>query len=393
MKILYITNRLDVGGIETNIVRLAQELTRRGHTIMVVSGIGTLVPEVQEAGARHLAVDINLRNPRQILGTIQELSCILSGEQPDIVHLFSASGAVLMFLARIQMRVASRRRWEGPVITAIMGIHTEAAWRTYSRAFLTCLGASRVVIISPAIDKLVRRLPVNRKRISHLPIIGVDIPDVNPQEVANLRQDLGLAPSEVVITTIGRATPYKRHSLFLDAAHLVAPAWPQARFLVVGAAEESRLHEQITRLNLGAARLMGERRDIDTILCLTDIYVRPGTAEGFAGITVLEAQALGVPVIAFETEDVKLAITHGETGCLVPSGDVHALAQAIMFLLTDQSRSARHRGRWSRTRCETLQHAGHRGRPAVPLRERIGQFDFEADPFRLSVGHIGIQWK
>jgi len=109
MKILYITNRLDVGGIETNIVRLAQEFTRRGHTILVASGKGTLVPEVEAAGARHLAVDINLRNPSQILGTIKELSCILSGEQPDIVHIFSASTAILVWLARLQMRVAFRR--------------------------------------------------------------------------------------------------------------------------------------------------------------------------------------------------------------------------------------------------------------------------------------------
>lgn len=338
MKILYVTNRLNVGGIETNIVRLAQEFTRRGHTILVASGNGTLVTEVEAAGARHIAVDINLRNPNQILATIKELSCILRGEQPDIVHLFSASGAVLVWLARIHMTVASRRRWEGPVISTIMGIHTEAAWRTYSRAYLTCLGASRLVIISPAIDKLVRRLPVSRRRLSHLPVIGVDVPQVIPQEVAHLRQELALGPSEVVITTIGRLTPYKRHDLFLDAAHLVAPSWPHARFLVVGGGpDEGRLHEQITRLNLDAARLIGERRDLATILSLTDIYVRPGTAEGFTGITVLEAQALGVPVIAFETEDVKLAITHGESGWLVPSGDVHALAQAIELLLTDKS--------------------------------------------------------
>jgi glycosyltransferase involved in cell wall biosynthesis len=338
VKILYVTNRLDVGGIETNIVRLAQEFTRRGHTVLVASGKGTLVTEVEVAGARHLDVDINLRNPTHILGAIKELSRILSEEQPDIVHLFSASSAVLVWLARTHMMVASRRRWDGPVISTIMGIHTEAAWRTYSRAFLTCLGASRLVIISPAIDKLVRRLPVSRKRLSHLPVIGVEVPEVIPEEVAHLRQELGLEPSQVVITTIGRLTPYKRHDLFLDAAHLVSLSWPQARFLVVGGgSDEGRLHEQITRLNLDAARLIGERRDLGTILSLSDIYVRPGTAEGFTGITVLEAQVLGVPVIAFETEDVKLAITHRETGWLVASGDVQALAQAIELLLKDKS--------------------------------------------------------
>jgi glycosyltransferase involved in cell wall biosynthesis len=343
MKILYLSNRLNVAGLETNIVRLVREFTRRSHTILVAGGTGTLVPDVESAGARHLPVDINLNSPRQILAGVKRLSCILTEEQPDIVHVFSASSAVLVWLTQVQMRLTSRHHWSGPVISTIMGIQatpTEAAWRIYLRAFLSSLGASRLVIISPAIDKLVRRLPVNRRRLSHLPVIGVDIPQVTPQQTAHLRRELSLAPSEVVITTIGRLDPSKSHDLFLDAAHLAARSCPQARFLVVGGGpDEATLHEQITRLNLGAARLLGERRDIDTILSLTDIYVRPGLVEGFAGITVLEAQASAVPVIAFETEDVKLAITHGETGWLVPPGNVDALAEAIKLFLTDKARA------------------------------------------------------
>jgi glycosyltransferase involved in cell wall biosynthesis len=343
MKILYLSNRLNVAGLETNIVRLVREFTRRGHAVLVAGGTGTLVPDVESAGARHLPMEISLNNPRQIMAGIKKLSYILAEEQPDIVQVFSASSAVLVWLTQMEMRLMSRHRWKGPVISAIMGIQatpTEAAWRIYLRAFLTSLGASRLVIISPAIDKLVRRLPVNRRRLGYLAIIGVDIPEVTPQQTANLRQELGLAPSEVVITTIGRLDPSKSHDLFLDAAHLAARSCPKARFLVVGGGpDKAALHEQITRLNLAAARLLGERRDIDTILSLTDIYVRPGVVEGFAGITVLEAQASAVPVIAFETEDVKLAITHGETGWLVPPGNVDALAEAMKLFLTDKARA------------------------------------------------------
>jgi glycosyltransferase involved in cell wall biosynthesis len=61
--------------------------------------------------------------------------------------------------------------------------------------------------------------------------------------------------------------------------------------------------------------------------------VKPGVVEGFIGITVLEALGLGKPVVAFDTEDVKLALTDGETGLIVPNGDVAALAERILYLL------------------------------------------------------------
>jgi glycosyltransferase involved in cell wall biosynthesis len=63
------------------------------------------------------------------------------------------------------------------------------------------------------------------------------------------------------------------------------------------------------------------------------VYVKPGVVEGFIGITVLEALVLGKPVVAFETEDVKLALSDGETGFIVPNGDVGRLAERILYLL------------------------------------------------------------
>jgi glycosyltransferase involved in cell wall biosynthesis len=77
------------------------------------------------------------------------------------------------------------------------------------------------------------------------------------------------------------------------------------------------------------------------LLSATDVYVKPGIVEGFVGITVLEALAVGKPVVAFETEDVKLALTDGETGLIVPNGDVARLADRISYLLQNPSVGAR----------------------------------------------------
>jgi colanic acid/amylovoran biosynthesis glycosyltransferase len=77
----------------------------------------------------------------------------------------------------------------------------------------------------------------------------------------------------------------------------------------------------------------GVRDDVARLLSATDVYVKPGVVEGFVGITVLEALGLGKPVVAFDTEDVKLALTDGQTGLIVANGDVVQLADRILYLL------------------------------------------------------------
>jgi glycosyltransferase involved in cell wall biosynthesis len=77
------------------------------------------------------------------------------------------------------------------------------------------------------------------------------------------------------------------------------------------------------------------------LLSATDVYVKPGVLEGFIGITVLEALALGKPVVAFDTEDVKMVLADGETGLIVPNGDVPRLAEQIVYLLQNPSVGSR----------------------------------------------------
>src|SRR5258708_4435299 len=123
--------------------------------------------------------------------------------------------------------------------------------------------------------------------------------------------------------------------LFVQAAVAVSSAEPRARFLVIGEGELRSELELLARSKGLADRLRftGVREDVARLISATDVYVKPGVVEGFIGITVLEALALSKPVVAFETEDVKLALTDGETGFIVPNGDVARLAERIVYLL------------------------------------------------------------
>jgi glycosyltransferase involved in cell wall biosynthesis len=150
-----------------------------------------------------------------------------------------------------------------------------------------------------------------------------------------VRAEFGFPPDSLIVSTIGALHPRKSHDLFVDAAAIVSAAEPRACFLVIGAGElEAGLQRQAHARGL-AGRLVftGVRDDVARLLSATDVYVKPGVVEGFIGITVLEALSLGKPVVAFETEDVKLAVTDGETGLIVPNGDVAGLAAGVLHLL------------------------------------------------------------
>ncbi len=148
--------------------------------------------------------------------------------------------------------------------------------------------------------------------------------------------------TRVTVSTIGALHPRKSHDLFIDAAAIIATHAPRARFLVVG---EGELRDELQRRAYARGLqeklvLAGVREDIPRILGATDVYVKPGVVEGFIGITVLEALALGNAVVAFDTEDVKLALTDGVTGLIVPNGDVEALAERVQHLLENPATGA-----------------------------------------------------
>ena len=334
MKILYLTNQLAMGGIETNLVRLARALTSRGHEVLAAAGGGSLADRFESAGGRHVSVDFTgLFTRRADVSTLRE---VIADEVPDVIHVMSASAALAL------RRATFRATWRPPVVSSLMGLVNapdEPKTVTLLRAWLTTLGADRLILIAPSFERLVCRLPVRRKRAVSGVVLGVEQHDAAaiPAMRHRTRDELGIPEGGLLVTTIGALEPRKSHELFVHAAAEVLRVDPRVHFLVVGGGHlEERLRREIESLGVGhRVRLLGERHDVDRILAASDLYVRPGTVEGFVGITVLEAQMLGVPVVSFDTQDVRMAIEGGVTGLLARNGDSRDLAETIVRVLSD----------------------------------------------------------
>lgn len=339
MRILFGTNTLEVGGIETNLVRLTRALTGLGHEVTVVSAGGALSQALECAGGVNVCLQMDFRSPGRIWHDVRTLDELLLSSRPDVVHVFSASSAILCAM------VQWTRRWRGrpspPMVGTIMGLMQSAEERravTYARAWATSFGASVLLVPSPTIEAAARRLPIARRRIRPAVMIGAELANASLDDARRrlLREELLGEGGTHLVVTAGRLVPAKRHEFFISAAAELVRERPGARFVIVGEGPlREKLAAQIDELGLAdVVSLLGTRSDLHDLMRCADVYVRPGLLEGGIGMTVLEAQAACVPVVSFDTQDVRAAITHGVTGWLVPLGDIGRLADAVSSLLS-----------------------------------------------------------
>jgi glycosyltransferase involved in cell wall biosynthesis len=344
MRILFVTNSLEVGGIETNLVLLVHALAADRHEPIVAARPGALSAEVEAAGGRTHALRMRWREPRAVAADVRALRRILRAETPDVVHVFSAASNTLVRAALFGSRA------QPPVVSSVMGLKHHPGERdltTLARTSLVVAGADRVLLIAPSIAAMARRVPFHASRMVEAPVVGVDVPglqrDAAGVDRGTYRRSIGVPPDTFLISTIGALAPRKSHELFVRAAAHTLEREPGTHFVIAGEGGlRPHLEHEIRRLGVAEhVHLLGVRRDVGALLAASDVYVKPGVVEGFVGITVLEAQAVGTPVVAFTTVDVQLAIEHERTGLLVPPGDSAALGAAIAALLADPDRRER----------------------------------------------------
>jgi glycosyltransferase involved in cell wall biosynthesis len=341
MRILLAAKTMGVGGLERIVVGLARELQSRGHAVWVVSSGGELVDELSRGGTTHVTAPLEITSPIGVAQAARQIRRLIVEQRIDLVHSFSATASVAINLA---LRVRGADGLDGVrLVSSPMGLQNsprELPVTTWLRNWFLALGAEQILVISPEIRRHLRRVGAREEALVDFNFVGLDVDEFRPTPGGNddreaVRREFGFPADARLVSTIGALHPRKSHELFIEAAVTVSYAEPVARFLVIGDGELRSELQSLARARGLGDRLVftGVREDVVRLLSATDVYVKPGVVEGFIGITVLEALGLAKPVVAFDTEDVKLALTDGETGLIVPNGDAAGLAERIVFLL------------------------------------------------------------
>ncbi len=329
MKILHVeTGRQLLGGPQ-QVVYLLRGLIDRGHACTLVCPPGS---GADNAARQHgipvrtlfCAGDIDLPFAYRLTQFIKD-------SKPDIVHCHSRRGAdVLGGLAASFAdvpAVVSRR-----VDNTEMRVLAAIRYRPFKR----------VIAISEAVAVALREAGVEDDRI----VVIRSAVDALPFDRHYARQELdaafGIQPQEFAIAAAGQLIARKGHRYLLEAAAALRSTQGAFRVVVFGEGElDAELREQAAALGLeDIVQFAGYREDLDSLLGCFDLFVHPALSEGL-GIVTLKAAAAAVPVVGFRAGGLAESVVDGETGILVPPGDVAALTAAIAALMLDDGRRAR----------------------------------------------------
>jgi glycosyltransferase involved in cell wall biosynthesis len=249
----------------------------------------------------------------------------------DIVHVHNPSMAVG---TRLVARSLPRRVRPRIVVT------DHNVWQGYVRvtrwaeALTSGLDDARLTV-----SQTVRQsLPARVRRRAQVVVQGVDVEEVRAQcdHRQRMRTELGFDSDTLVVGTVANLRPQKAYPDLLNAARQVIDTVPGVRFVAVGQGpQEVEVRALHARLGLGDRfQLLGYRPDAVQVMAAFDVFVLASHWEGLP-VAVMEALALGLPVVATDVGGVSEVVEHGREGLLVPHDRPSELASALIDVLTD----------------------------------------------------------
>ncbi|RMH08940.1 MAG: glycosyltransferase family 1 protein [Nitrospirae bacterium] len=233
---------------------------------------------------------------------------------------------------------------------------------------------SHVIAVSNATkeEMLAAGIPSSKITVIHN---GIDT-DVwsRARVTTTLRDELQISATTPVVGYVGRLMPEKDLGTWLQAAAIVAKHYPQIQFVLVGEGRDEttlrELQDLAHRLGIADRVLFpGYRRQLLSAYAAFDLFVLSSLREGLPN-SILEAMALGVPVVTTDVAGAKELVKHGETGLVVPQQDPERLAHAILAVMGDAALRER-MAQASRSRIETHFSFANRLKRVEELYERV----------------------
>ena len=331
--VLQVVPSLVSGGVERGTIDLAGALTAAGWTAYVASAGGPMEHLLGRVGAHHLTLPLASKNPLTIRRNATALRDIIRRHRIDIVHARSRAPAWSAWLAAR----ATRRRF---VTTFHNAYPADLPLKHWYNSIMA--RGERIIAISQFVgDHVLATYGVGTDRLRVIPR-GVDrtvfdTSRVNGERVAKLAAQWRVPDGTKVVMLPGRLTRWKGGLDFIAAIALLERR--DLCCLLVGAEQRAgfrrELEAAIERHGLiGMFRIIEDCRDMPAAYALSDIVVSASTdPEGF-GRVIIEAQAMGRPVIATDHGGARETISPGNSGWLVPPANPSALAAAISEALS-----------------------------------------------------------
>ena len=307
----------------------AEGLVHRGHDLRLILEPGSPIARMAEEKKLpviHMAMRRS-RYPQAIV----EMRSLLDRYRPDILQVNSSRDS---WIGSIAARLVRPR----PKVIRIRHISTPLNRNLTTRLLYRRLLDMVVVTGGERTRRgLIERDGLQADRVAAFPI-GLDVGYFRPAPPDHdLRQELGVEKGHLLVGLISYLRTYKGHEYFIEAAGLVAGQRRDVTFLIVGEGpEEGSIRQRIERLGLTARiRMLGFRQDLLNVFRSLDVFVIPSVEGDTIPQVLMQALAMGIPVVSTTVGSIPDVVIDGETGFVVPPRDGTALADRMMPLLGD----------------------------------------------------------
>lgn len=345
-KIIHIITRLDKGGSADIVLKLSEELKKRGYDIGILSGLTTDPVTDIDGFTKKTGIKIEFIpylqrniNPLRDIQAFFYLFKFLMREKPLIAHLHTSKAG---FIGRIAAKLAG--------VKCIVYTTHGHIFYGYFRGLKTRLFINMERLASFFCDAITTLTEKEKGEFRNLKIAkegkivpvpnGLDIGPFSEAKKGTMRRELGIDDETVLIGWIGRFEPVKGPDIFLSVCKKLHDIFDDG-VMAVMAGDGILLEDMIRERDmLGLNKfllLLGYRNDIISLLADIDILVLTSLNEGF-GMVILEAMAAGKPVVAHNVGGVAELIVDNVTGYMVKRGDIDAIVSHVNYLIKNRDR-------------------------------------------------------
>jgi glycosyltransferase involved in cell wall biosynthesis len=338
---LFVQSTTELGGAETvllNLFTASEELRRRSLIVSMGYGGGDLPDRLAAVGAEV----VRLKTPRlryvwRLVPSFQQLVAVA---RQAGVQAIVGNGTHPQVIAALAARLAGVKS-----VFLVHAIFREPLFKNDAREILALTQRCHLVLaVSKAARETMGRLrPSVPNRLLHN---GTPLREVAPAEAEAARAELGAREGDTLIGVFGRLQRWKGQDVFIEAARRIARDRPRTRFVIVGGSEIGFEPDYLDEIRRAAAApelgdrviFTGFRNDVARLMAACDVVCHTSRVPEPFGLVLIEAMALGRPVIATAGGGPSEIISSPAEGILIPPDDSGALARALTELVDDPER-------------------------------------------------------
>ncbi|EPF2930947.1 glycosyltransferase [Vibrio navarrensis] len=321
MKITLLITGLGMGGAETQVCSLIDQLATRGNTILLLSLTGESINKPKHSSVQ--LVELNMRKtPFGFIKAYWQAINILRQFQPDVVHSHMVHANIFSRLLRVIAHI--------PRLVCTAHSNNEGGKARMLAYRLTDRWCDLTTNVSQeAVESFIAQKAAKPGRIVALHN-GIDLAKFafNPVARERCRAELGLNSKQTLLLAVGRLTEAKDYPNLLHAFAKLVKRQPSIRLAIIGQGElATQIEQMIEQIGLKSnVHLLGLRFDVADWMSAADCFVLSSAWEGF-GLVVAEAMACERLVVATDCGGVAEVL--GDYGYLVPPRNSEKLAEAI----------------------------------------------------------------